>query len=196
MITSALMAGGKSIRMGRDKCLIEVDGIPLWRRQLDLLSSFSKEVFVVAPNRPAWLPDNTRWIPDIVRDEGPIGGLAAALIHATCPNGLVLAVDMPAMTSAFLRKLLAIMSPRTGIVPEIEGRYEPLSAIYSYKTLRVVKDQLLVGKNNSLQSLLHRLIQNGLMQTFPITSTELGLFRNLNSPLDLEGATSMRAVIN
>jgi len=189
MITAALMAGGKSTRMGRDKCLIEVHGIPLWRRQLDLLSSFSKEVFVVAPNRPDWLPDNARWIPDIVRDEGPIGGLAAALTHATCPNVLVLAVDMPAMTSAFLEKLLTIMSPRMGIVPEIEGRYEPLSAIYSYKALRVVKDQLLVEKNNSLQSLLRRLIQNRFMQPFPITSTELGLFRNLNSPSDLEVAT-------
>ena len=188
MITAALMAGGKSTRMGRDKCLIEVDGIPLWRRQLDLLSSLSKEVFIVAPNRPDWLPDKAHWIPDAVCNEGAMGGLAAALARAAYPNVLMLAVDMPGMTSAFLGKLLTMVSPRTGIVPEIEGRYEPLSAVYSYKALRVVKDLLFVEKNNSLQSLLRRLIQNGFMQTFSVTPAELSLFRNLNSPSDLEAA--------
>src|ERR1700677_457322 len=102
MISAALMAGGKSARMGRDKCLIKIKGTPLWQRQLDLLLTVSPEVFVVAPGRPDWLPNHMSWIPDAVRDQGPLGGLAAVLAQAADNNVLVLAVDMPAIPGTFL----------------------------------------------------------------------------------------------
>lgn len=184
MIAAALMAGGKSTRMGRDKCLINVDGIPMWQRQLELLSALSSDVFVVAPERPHWLPDHRVWIPDVVRDAGPISGLAAALAHATHGRVLVLAVDMPAMTAGFLKNLSGMTDRHTGIVPQIGERYEPLAAIYPREALPSVKDQLFAKKDNSLQELLRVLIGSGLMRSFSVPSSELNLFRNLNFPSD------------
>jgi molybdopterin-guanine dinucleotide biosynthesis protein A len=187
MMTGALMAGGKSTRMGRDKCLMNVNGVPMWQRQLELLCGLSPEVFTVAPQRPQWLPDNARWIPDAVCDEGPMGGLAAALAHATHEKVLVLAVDMPAMTGDFLKKLsdkLSGVADRRGAVPQIGEWYEPLAAIYPREALPVVKEQLFVKKDNSLQSLLRGLVQSGWMQTFSVPASELNLFRNLNCPSD------------
>jgi molybdopterin-guanine dinucleotide biosynthesis protein A len=184
MITAALMAGGKSTRMGRDKCLIYIHGVPMWQRQMELLSALSQEVFVVAPDRPLWLPDNARWIPDSVRDVGPIGGLAAALTHATYPNVLVLAVDMPSMTADFLGKLSQLTDARSGIVPQIGDRHEPLAAIYPREALPFVKDQLFIKKDGSLQMLLDGLIRAGLMRSYSGPSSEINLFRNLNSPSD------------
>lgn len=61
-VSAALLAGGKSTRMGQDKCILKVDGIPMWRRQLGLLSSLSPEVVAVAPHRPAWLPKMFSWV--------------------------------------------------------------------------------------------------------------------------------------
>ena len=90
-VSAALLAGGKSTRMGQDKCILKVDGIPMWRRQLGLLSSLSPEVVAVAPHRPEWLPQMFSWVQDAAQDEGPIGGLAAVLSQATYQNVLVLA---------------------------------------------------------------------------------------------------------
>jgi molybdenum cofactor guanylyltransferase len=184
MISAALMAGGKSTRMGRDKCLIQINGIPLWQRQLDLLLAVSPEVFVVAPDRPDWLPDKVRWIPDAVRDKGPIGGLVAVLAEAADNQVLVLAVDMPTMSSAFLKKLADMAVQGSGIVPQIGEGYEPLCAIYPREALAIVKDQLFAKRDYSLQALIRLLIQRGLMQNFCVSDSEAGLFRNLNFPSD------------
>jgi molybdopterin-guanine dinucleotide biosynthesis protein A len=185
MISAALMAGGKSTRMGRDKCLIQINGIPMWQRQLDLLLAVSPEVFVTAPDRPYWLPENVRWIPDAVLDKGPIGGLAAALAQALNNQVLILAADMPAMSSAFLKKLAGMAAQDSGIVPQIGEGYEPLCAIYPREALPVVRDQLLVKRDYSLQTLIRLLIQRGLMQNFYVSDSEAGLFRNLNFPSDI-----------
>lgn len=190
MITAALMAGGKSTRMGRDKCLIDVNGVPLWQRQLEILLALSPEVFALAPGRPRWLPGNAQWVPDAVRDEGPIGGLVAALAHATHGNVLMLAVDMPAMTLDFLKKLSRMTGRHSGIVPQICERYEPLAAIYPREALPVVEDQLFVKRDNSLQTLLQCLVRSGLMRCFSVPSSELRLFRNLNFPADCIGRVS------
>jgi len=105
-------------------------------------------------------------------------------LQATNQNVLVLAVDMPAMTSDFLKKMICMMEIRSGIVPQIGERYEPLCAIYPCNALYVVRDQLFVKRDNSLQSLMHCLIRSGLMHSFSVPSSELCLFRNLNFPSD------------
>ena len=180
------MAGGKSTRMGFDKCLIEVNGIPLWQRQLDLIRSLASEVFVVAPERPAWVPDNVTWVRDLVRDHGPIGGVAAALAAAVNQNVIILAVDMPCMSTLFLHQMGTRITPDSGIIPQIDAQYQPLSAIYNRETLSVIMDQLARGEN-SLQALSQILIDRGLLRSFAVNPAERELFSNWNYPTDLTG---------
>ena len=184
--SAALMAGGKSTRMGFDKCLIEVNGVPLWQRQLDLLGSLASEIFVVAPERPAWVLDNATWLKDLVQDQGPIGGLAAALAAAVNQNVIILAVDMPYMSPLFLRQMGTRIMPDSGIVPQIDAQYQPLSAIYNRETLSIIMDQLARGEN-SLQALSRVLIDRGLLRSFAVNPVERELFSNWNYPTDLTG---------
>jgi molybdenum cofactor guanylyltransferase len=72
IISSVPLAGGKSARMGRDKCFIEVDGKSMWQRQLDLLLPLLPKVFVVAPRRPEWLPQTIPGTRNTVQNAGPI----------------------------------------------------------------------------------------------------------------------------
>ncbi|NJL18924.1 MAG: NTP transferase domain-containing protein, partial [Bdellovibrionaceae bacterium] len=46
---AALLAGGQSRRMGRDKALLDCGGIPLWRRQWEFLKDWSRDAAVAAP---------------------------------------------------------------------------------------------------------------------------------------------------
>lgn len=67
---------------------------------------------------------------DLEQGFGPLGGIERALHECQSPLLLVLAVDLPGMTLAFLHKLTARCDRLTGVIPKLNGELEPLAAIY------------------------------------------------------------------
>lgn len=180
-VTAALLAGGKSSRMGFDKCLLEFEGTALWSRQLDLLRAVADNVLVVAPDRPAWLPAEVRWVADA--RQGPLGALASALDATPHDHVLLLAIDLPQMTSAYLRQLISLASPHTSVVPEWDAHFEPLCAIYARNAHAIALD-LLATSNKSLQELARILHACHMARRLEISAEDAPLFRNLNRPTD------------
>jgi molybdopterin-guanine dinucleotide biosynthesis protein A len=170
--------------MGRDKCLLEFDGVPLWRRQYDLLEAVAAEVMVVAPVRPAWCPENVHWIADEVIGCGPLGGLSAALSSVSHARVIVLAVDLPQMSEAYLRQLLALSLDTCGAVPLLDGLFQPLSAVYPKPVASIVQEHLHRESDKSLQRLLRGLVARGAMRSVPVAEADRPCFRNLNTPAD------------
>lgn len=82
MILGAVLAGGKSSRFGSDKALAELDGASLMQRAVTRLGLWCDEVVIVG--RTSGTETGTaRCIPDWPQaDMGPLGGIAAALLHA------------------------------------------------------------------------------------------------------------------
>src|SRR5690348_17763401 len=127
--SALLLAGGKSSRMGRDKAFLELEGEPLWQRQLATLRALSPEQLLIAgPRREQWT--GLEVIADQIAEAGPLAGIAAALHKCTAPHLVVLAVDLPMVTSDFLRALLELCREEQGAVPTAAGAAEPLAAIY------------------------------------------------------------------
>lgn len=185
IFTAALFAGGRSSRMGFDKAFIEVSGIPLWQQQLEILRALRpSEVFIVGPARDAWLENNVEIVTDAVSDSGPLAGLVAALRRCKTSHLIVLAVDLPNMTSTFLQKLVSRCAVENGVVPSRDERFEPLAAVYPKLSLSLAEN-LLSAKTLSLQTFVRRAVNDGLVKTHAITSGEESLFTNLNTPADL-----------
>ncbi|MGH8048982.1 MAG: molybdenum cofactor guanylyltransferase [Chthoniobacterales bacterium] len=187
--TAALLAGGKSRRMGFDKCLLEFEGTPLWKHQLELLKSVTDEVLVVAPIRPAWLPAEIRWVADAVPDQGPLGGLTSALGASSRDHTLLLAIDLPQMTPTYLCRMIALAEPNQSVVPEWNSHFEPLCAIYA-RCVRDIALDLLATSDKSLQQLVRMLRARGLARPLEVSAEDHVLFRNLNRPSDCENAGS------
>jgi molybdenum cofactor guanylyltransferase len=182
---AALLAGGLSSRMGRDKAFIEVSGIPLWRRQLEVLRALHpSEVFLVGPVRDEWLENDVEIVADAVPDSGPLGGLVAAFRHCRATHLLVLAVDLPNITTAFLRELASECATKNGVIPIRDDRFEPLAAVYPKLSLSLAEN-LLSARTLSLQTFARRAVNEGLLKTRAITDGEERLFTNLNTPTDL-----------
>src|SRR4051812_12491871 len=96
--SAALFAGGRSSRMGSDKALLEIDGIPLWQRQLHTLQELHPtEIFLAGPVRPHWIESGLQIVGDVKADAGPLGGLVAVLRRCRATRLLVLAIDLPRM---------------------------------------------------------------------------------------------------
>ena len=178
----ALLAGGRSTRMGQDKAGVLFEGRPLWDLQLARLRLLAPcELFISGRPDGPFANAGVEIVPDPIPDLGPLGGIAAILARATSPLVLVLAIDLPAMTVDFLTKLV-----KTGhaVIPENGRRFEPLAAVYPKSALPIA-ERLLRENDRSLQRFGRELIGGGLAQPLPISEAELSLFRNVNRPEDL-----------
>ena len=134
-----VLAGGRSTRMGADKAFLEWRGQRLIDRQLDLLCSLAPtEVLVSGRAGVDYAATGARVVCDAVPEQGPLGGLAAALQATTAPHVVLLAVDLPAMTRDFLRGLLTQCRPGVGVVAHTRDGWEPLAAVYPREILPLV----------------------------------------------------------
>jgi molybdopterin-guanine dinucleotide biosynthesis protein A len=171
--------------MGTDKAQLLIGGTPLWQRQLQILRELPLEdLWVSAPARPPWCPGNI----EVVFDSKPYGsalsGLTAGLGHLRTSHLLVLAIDLPSMTSGHLNKLWNLASPAVGVVPLQTSYFEPLCAIYPAETLSTAEKSLSSG-DASLQRFVQTLLQQSQMKIFEIPLEEQSLYLNLNTPADL-----------
>ena len=186
---AVLLAGGQSRRMGRDKALLPLpDGRLLWQRQLDVLRELEPaELFISGPARPGF-PAAVPTLADTVSGLGPLGGIVAALAAMRSARLLVLAVDLPMMTGAFLRTLLRHGGSETsGAVPQgVGGLFEPLAAVYPRAALTTAQARI-DRRELSLQPFVRALVADRQVTALSIRLEETGLFANWNSPEDLSG---------
>jgi molybdenum cofactor guanylyltransferase len=141
-----VLAGGRSSRMGQDKALLEVGGRSLVEIALDKLRSIG----LAAPRIAAARSDLSSYapvVPDLHPGCGPLSGIEAALAATTQPLNVFLPVDMPLLPARFL----TWMVQRAGItgalvtVPRINGRPQPLCAVYHRDLLGSISASLLAG---------------------------------------------------
>ena len=186
---AVLLAGGRSRRMGRDKALLPLpDGRLLWQRQLAILCALEPaELFVSGPAREG-LPAGVRVLADEAPNLGPLAGIAAALHAMRSTHLVVLAVDLPAMTTGYLLELLR--APRRGgaaqgtIPQRADGTFEPLAAVYP-RAASTLAGARLHGADRSLQAFVRSLIEHDLAVAHPLQQADGDLFVNWNQPQDL-----------
>lgn len=186
-LTAFVLAGGKSSRMGRDKAFIQFEGRTLLERALDLARGVSTDVRIGGGRQKFGLYG--RVVEDIFQDCGPLGGIHAALVGSDAELNLILAVDTPFLTEAFLQYLVGrarAVREALVVVPSPEGRSQPLCAVYRRGFAATAESALREGKNK-----IDRLF--GLVSTYRIDDAELheagfsaSMFRNLNTPEELE----------
>lgn len=131
-MTIIILAGGKSVRMGRDKAFLKIDKIPLIERQVRLLKRYFKKIFIAtnSPHKYRHLK-GVKVISDIAAGHGPIGGILSGLSASRDHYNFVVACDMPFINPALMKYMRRNSSGCDIVVPRIGKRYEPLFCIYS-----------------------------------------------------------------
>ncbi len=171
--------------MGRDKALIEIDGVPLWQRQIRVLAELEPaEIFIAGPPRDTDATAAYTFLEDATPSAGPLSGLAAALCRCATARLLVLALDLPEMTAGYLWQLLARSRDHAGVVPIRGIRYEPLAALYPKSCLARV-EAMLRQQRYSLQNLCAVGKAEGWLLEKTVMPEDDYLFTNMNTPEDL-----------
>lgn len=144
-ISVAVLAGGKSRRMGRDKSTLLLGDRPLIQHGIARLAALRLPLLLISNT-----PDQHRQFglpifADRYPDAGALGGLATALYHSTTDYTLCVACDLPFLNSALLRYLLTLCTGAAAIVPRVGGQDQNLHAVYHRRCLPIMETQIAAG---------------------------------------------------
>src|SRR3982074_2032234 len=130
-VTAFILAGGKSTRMGTDKAFVTLNGRSLLERMLDVGRSVTADGRITGDARK--FSHFAPTVEDVFQDCGPLGGIHAALRASPSELNLILAVDLPLVSTALLQYLITRAQSAPGAsatVPHAAGGWQPLCAVY------------------------------------------------------------------
>ncbi len=191
--TLAIIAGGQSRRMGRDKAFVELGGSALIERVIRRSADLGQAETILITNKPAvfaylGLP----MYRDIQPGKGSLGGIYTALVKATSPAVLVLACDMPFVNNDLLRFMLTQLDAATDIVvPRVDGYPQALHAIYQKTCIAPIRAQLEANRLKIIRfydQMRVRYLDEADYAEFDPTGAS---FANLNTPAELEQARQL-----
>jgi len=143
VLTGAVLAGGRSLRYGRNKALEVFRGERLVDRAVGALRKYCSPVFLVANDLAPYLDVGANLIRDIVSFQGPLGGVYTALLFSPNPWVAVRATDMPLFVPGMLEGMLRLSAGGVDVVvPRSGDKYEPLFALYHRRCIPAIADAL------------------------------------------------------
>jgi molybdopterin-guanine dinucleotide biosynthesis protein A len=187
--SAVVLAGGRSVRFGRDKCTESVGGRSLLQHVVDAVSPIASEIVVVratgAPAVALALETPLRQVED-VREGGALAGLYSGLLAASQPAAVVLACDMPMLSQPLLRYLRGLLEEGVDVVmPVREGKEEPLHAFYRRTCLPAIERALDEGKRRIIHFLPEVRVRYVGDDELRRLDPEGRSFWNVNYPSDL-----------
>lgn len=185
-LTAIILAGGKSSRMGEDKALILIQGVPLLQRIYNIAEDCAATVYVVTPWEERYqhiLPSNCQFIKETPLSNGPLVGFAQGLAQVQTNWVLLLACDLPNLRVEVLQewanKLDDVSDEAIAALAHHIKGWEPLCGFYRRSCLSDLNEYINQG-GRSFQSWLNQ----HSVQLLPVTEPRM-LF-NCNTPEDLE----------
>jgi len=162
-INGLVLAGGKSTRMGRDKGAIHYHGKAHREYLADILQPFCEEVFISC--RPEQnIQSDYPLLFDNYTNQGPIAALLTAFELNSKTTWLVVACDMPMITSETIQFL--ILNRNKNAIASVfqhseTQQIEPLIAIWEAKSYpiiqsyfeRKIKSPMKILKENNVELL-------------------------------------------
>ena len=183
-----VLTGGRSSRMGRDKALLPVVGSTAGgstaggRTLVEQIAARVRAAagfvtLIGAPERYGSL--GLPVAADLIEECGPIGGIYTALKISSAPWNLIVACDMPAVSTGFLAALLAAAREADPdcFVPETASSLHPLCAVYHRRALATVQSAI---DHKSFK--MHDLLRSFRTVAWPVADPSL--LENVNTPIE------------
>lgn len=191
-LSAVILAGGASRRMGRDKAWLEVDGQSLLARAVATVRELNVEaVFISGQEVEDYSALGCPVLFDREPGFGPLGGIERGLDATASPLLLVLAVDLPQMTAAFLRKMASHCDTLTGVVPRLNGEWEPLAAIYP-RRCHAFASEAIIHSRRAARDFAAACLRERAVRTLAVARADAICFQNWNTPADVAASVPCR----
>lgn len=202
-MTAIILAGGRSSRMGCNKALLPLAGVPVIQKLIPEFEQITDKLIVVAAKEHVYDSLGYPIVSDLFPGAGPLAGLHAGLISSLTAWNFVVACDMPFATKGVFHVLAEIAMKEEqdqndsdkvqAIIPILDGRAQPLLAAYHRSVLPSLELSLLhneLAMNRWTESLRVRYIPGEVLSKVTGISQALLSF-NMNRPEDYEQACQL-----
>ncbi|MDB5010037.1 MAG: mobA [Mucilaginibacter sp.] len=183
VLNGLVLAGGKSVRMGHDKGLVNWHGKEQRYYVADLLKPYCNEVFISCRAEQQHEVDSAyKTIEDTFTGLGPFGAILSAFRENPDQALLVVACDLPLLDAATLQYLVTnrnVSSIATAYKAEFDGFPEPLITIWEPKSYPVLLAFLAQGYSCPRKVLINSEITL-------LKSPDSNALTNVNTPEELE----------
>ena len=183
-----ILVGGASARMGKDKARLMFGQ----QTSVQLIAAAMKAITrsVATVGWPKQQLDDVENIPDLRANWGPLGGIEAALRHATASHCLIVACDFPFVSSKLFGILIERAHESDAVVPvQSDGHVQPLCSIYRTDACTIAAEAAIAADQHSPRALLERV--NTTYVPFTDVATLKGseyFFFNVNTPENYQKA--------
>jgi len=195
-MTSIILAGGKSLRLGRSKFLETIEGKSLIQWVVDRLAIVSAEI-IIATARGEAIPCSSdvriKTVADIYPGKGPLAGIHSGLTASSSSQAIVVSCDTPFLNVSLLEYMTQTLADSDVALPRIGEMIEPLCAVYSKNCLAPIQE-LLERDERQIRKLFSmvkvKYVEEDEINRF---DPEHLSFFNINSQADLERARRLAA---
>jgi molybdopterin-guanine dinucleotide biosynthesis protein A len=199
-ITSIVLAGGRGLRLGRDKATETINGQSLIKRVVSSLSFLDSDIIIVSGGDKVSLGldgyPGLRVVNDAYPGKGPLVGIYSGLAASASPYNLVVACDMPFLNRELLAYLLKERAGYDVVLPRLDDMVEPLHAVYSRACLPTIEEMFRQGKYGVHQ--LFELVKVRYVEADEIDRFDPGhmSFFNINTEANLTAARELAGRID
>lgn len=200
-ISAAIIAGGRSTRMGADKALLTLvpGGPTLLDLILQALCPLTDDLMIIASGRPDYQRSGARLVPDHYPGDAALGAIATALEAAFHPRCLVVGCDTPFLERRLLAYLVQLDADADIVVPVISGEsrqgasriLQTLHAVYGPGCLEPIRARLRLHQRQVIGFFPAVRVREVPEETVRVFDPDLRSFFNVNTPAALERARSL-----
>jgi len=156
-LTTLILAGGQSSRMGEDKALLSLQGVSFLENICLIAQDCAVQVSVITPWPERYeliIPQYCRIIKEPLPTRGPLLAFALGLTFVSTDWVLLLACDLPLLTPPIIqewsRLLATVPENAMALVPRCGSRWEPRGTSFQ-KWLNVsVVEELIIDNSEIL----------------------------------------------
>ena len=154
-MTSIILLGGSSTRLGRDKAMEVLAGVSLLDRVINKMTQISNEILLVMkPGQSRninFSSSSVKIIFDTPLSNGPLGGLYSGLKASSSEYAWVVGCDMPFLNTELLKYQMEFASKYDAVVPKF-NQLQALHAVYGRSCISSIETLFKQNRNQAIQS--------------------------------------------
>jgi molybdenum cofactor guanylyltransferase len=186
LITGAVLAGGRSLRFGKNKAFQQLRGKRFIDLAIESLRPFCDPVMVVVSEIEPYLDTGVMLVQDIIQHQGPLGGIYTALLFSSAEWVFVKATDMPFLVPALASLIIDAKEGFDAVVPKLNDFYDPLLAMYNRRCLPAIARQLQEPDKHQAIGFYRKIrIRTVTESEWRKVDPDALSFKNVNTPSDL-----------